>query len=171
MAKTFFVVATGESLANVDINKLRDFHVVVVSNAYELAPWADAMVSTDAAWWKHNTRAYMFKGLKFSTHNDPKHEIKALGGNRAQNSGLLGIRAAKHLGADRIILLGFDMKGTHYFGKHPTPLQNTSSERFEVFKKHIAAFDVGKTEVFNANLNSGLTCYTFCEVFIDGEKL
>jgi hypothetical protein len=54
------------------------------------------------------------------------------------NSGLQGMRVAQDiLGASKIVLLGFDMHGTHYFGPHPRPLANTAPARF---KAHIAQF-------------------------------
>lgn len=158
----FFVVATGQSIKGIDIDRLRHYHCVAVSNAYELMPWADALVSTDRAWWDNNKDAKKFKGRKFSVREHPWCE--SLGAPTNHNSGLLGIRAAIHLGAKRIILLGFDMYGTHYFGNHPKPLRNPNAIRFEVFKRDIARYKLGGVQVYNANKESGLHCYPKVDV-------
>lgn len=158
----FFVVATGQSLKSIDIDKLRHYYCVAVSNAYELMPWADAVVSTDKSWWDNNPEAKKFKGRKFSVREHGFNE--SLGAPTNHNSGLLGIRAAIHLGARSIILLGFDMHGTHYFGSHPKPLKNPNKMRFEVFKRDISHFKLGGVKVFNATKGSGLTCYPMVDV-------
>lgn len=48
------------------------------------------------------------------------------------NSGVFAIRVARYLGARKIILLGFDGHGSHYFGEHPSPLKNTTEARRKV---------------------------------------
>ena len=51
------------------------------------------------------------------------------------NSGALAIKVARHLGAKRILLLGYDGHGTHFFGPHPEQrrglfkLNNTTDKR------------------------------------------
>lgn len=42
------------------------------------------------------------------------------------NSGYQAVNLAYLLGAKTILLLGFDMFGEHYFGKHPDNLNNAS---------------------------------------------
>lgn len=140
------------------VNKTKGFNVVAVSDAFRLAHWADAMCSTDGDWWRENPDHKNFQGLKFSV-KERAPDIKSLGKPTNHNSGLLGIRTALHLGARKIILLGFDMSGTHYFGKHKPPLNNTRPETFEIFKRHFAQYDYQGAEILNANLNSSLECF------------
>lgn len=122
----FAVLATGPSLTQTQCDAVRGLRVVAVSDAYMLAPWAEALASTDAAWWR--VKSPEFDGLRFS---GPKVQgCRQLEGSASGiNSGVLGIRVAKHLGAKEIILLGFDGHGSHFFGAHPAPLSNTTEGR------------------------------------------
>lgn len=142
---TFAVLATGPSMSQELANYVRGkCKVIAVSDAYKLAPWADALVSNDRNWWEHNKAANKFAGRKFASVALP-HGVEALprvgvyGGGI--NSGLQGMRVAQILGATKILLLGFDMsaeRGLHYFGAHPHPLKNTTAKRFV---KHIEQFN------------------------------
>ncbi len=79
------------------------------------------------------------------------------------NSGYQGMRAARLLGAKRILLLGFDMRGAHFFGKHPAPLRNTTPQRFRI---HVAQFKRwrGGCEVLNCTAGSALTQFPFADL-------
>jgi len=79
------------------------------------------------------------------------------------NSGLLGLRVAELLGPDRILLLGFDMKGSHFFGPHPAPLENTPSHRFAVFRRQFDAYQ-SPLPIINCTPNSALTCFPKSEL-------
>jgi hypothetical protein len=112
---------------------------IAVSDAFKIAPWASALVSNDRAWWENNKPAYKFAGRKFAAASFSGVECLRRDGiyNGGINSGLQAMRAAQLLGATKIILLGFDMRGGHYFGPHPHPLKNTTAKRF---LKHIEQF-------------------------------
>lgn len=139
----FVVLATGPSLTADQVEHVRQAHVegrckaVAVSNAYQLAPWADALVSNDRNWWNVHPDAVNFAGKKFAGVAMHRiQELPASGGYvSGTNSGLQGMRVAQMLGATKILLLGFDMHGDHYFGKHPHPLRNTAPARFLSFIK------------------------------------
>lgn len=138
--------------------------VVAVSDAYKLAPWADALVSNDGNWWNHHKDAMNFAGRKFcGTHYKQLERLipdGSFGGGT--NSGLQGMRAAQIMGATKILLLGFDMRGTHYFGKHPEPLRNTTANRFKV---HIHQFSKWKgCLAINCTPNSALTRFPFMDI-------
>jgi hypothetical protein len=136
----FVVMATGESMTAELAEFVRGHQeagrvkAVAVCNAYVLAPWADALVCNDAKWWKFHNDAINFAGRKFSGQhvngceripNDPRFPAGC-------NSGLQGCRIAKHLGATKILLLGVDLHGTHFFGKHPAPLANSDAAKFRL---------------------------------------
>jgi hypothetical protein len=139
---TFAVLATGPSMSQEVADYVRGkCKVVAVSDAYKLAPWADALVSNDRNWWDNNKAAQKFAGRKFASVALPGGvealpRVGVFGGGI--NSGLQAMRAAKILGATKILLLGFDMQGTHYFGPHKHPLRNTTAKRFV---KHIEQFN------------------------------
>lgn len=153
------VVATGQSLKASDVKYLRGkAKVIVVSNAYKLAPWAQCMASCDRAWWANNKDAFEFPGDKYS-HKliaGLKHFKPECAPSDA-NSGLYAMHLAQHLGATKIILLGFDMWGTHYFGKHPEPLKNSTEINF---RRHIAQFETwAGCEVINCTPGSALKLF------------
>ena len=129
----FAVIATGPSVTREQVERVRHLRCVAVSDAYRLAPWAEALVSGDRAWWRYHLPE--FAGRKFS-HGPAEGTEKLPGGMPSgTNSGVLAIRVARYLGAKQILLLGFDGYGTHYFGSHPTQkrngqtLGNTTQER------------------------------------------
>lgn len=123
----WIVLATGPSMSQALADSIRDCgKVVAVSDAWRLAPWADVLASTDAAWWRHHKPE--FAGRRFSAVNIEGVE-RLLKTPDGTNSGALGIAVARHLGAKRIVLLGFDGHGSHFFGPHPEPLKNTTPQR------------------------------------------
>lgn len=158
---TFVVLASGPSVNQAIADFVRDkCKVVAVSNAYILAPWADALVSNDSQWWRTNCDALNFAGRKFSGASMHGTERLRVEGNYPSgcNSGLQGMRVATMLGATKILLLGFDMhakNGHHFFGKHPSPLRNTTESRFKV---HIDQFRRWRgPKVVNCTPGSALT--------------
>lgn len=131
---TFAVLATGPSMSQEQADYVRGrCKVVAVCNAYTLAPWAEALVCNDGIWWKVHPEALKFAGRKFCGQAWPGTEF--LRGERGFpagcNSGYQGIRVAGLLGATRILLLGFDMHGSHFFGAHPAPLRNSTPQKFK----------------------------------------
>lgn len=167
---TFVVLATGESLTGDQVAFVRQKHeqgmckAIAVSNSYKLAPWADALVSNDSAWWREHKDAMKFVGRKFCGGAYQQLERLKADGNYSSgtNSGLQGMRAAQLMGATKILLLGFDMKGSHFFGKHPAPLRNTTPNRFRV---HIAQFRKWKgCLVINCSPGSALKQFPFMDI-------
>lgn len=144
--------------------------VVVVCDAYQLAPWADALVCADRGWFEIHPDALQLAGRKFSG-TPVQHVERLLPTEEFQsgtNSGMQGMRVARDVfGATRILLFGFDMGGEHYFGRHPQPLQNTTPERFAVFLKQFDRWR-GGCEVINCTPGSALKQFPFMEL---GEAL
>jgi hypothetical protein len=158
------VVATGQSLTSQQVDRVRQFHeegrcqAVAISDNYKLMPWAEALVSHDRTWWNQHSEAYRFAGRKFTGCQMPGLEYLTITQRYPSgcNSGLQGMRVAQdYLAATHIVLLGFDMHGTHYFGPHPKPLANTAPARF---KHHIAQFRTWTgCKVTNCTPGSALT--------------
>lgn len=165
---TWAVLASGPSMSQGLADHLRGKCLVVaVSDVYRLAPWADALVSHDKVWWEQHPEAMKFQGRKFCGRNYPGTEQLSSEGFFAGgcNSGLQGMRVAQMLGANRILLLGFDLsaeRGHHFFGKHPKPLRNTTPHRF---KCHIAQFRKWKgCPVINCTPGSALKQFPFMTI-------
>jgi hypothetical protein len=151
---TFAVLATGPSLTQEQVDAVRHLRVVAVSDAYRLAPWAEALVSQDAKWWRFHRPE--FAGLKFCGAWEPPEGVQPVKGlPTGCNSGVLGIRVARLLGATRILLLGFDGHGSHFFGLHPAPLKNTDEVRrlahIEQHRQEAHTCQWAKVEVVNCS--------------------
>lgn len=167
---TAVVIATGQSLCDEELRLVRMAHicgsidyVIAVSNAaIDKAPWADAMASMDKNWWQAYPDHKHFPGRKFSPHGYEDTEAFREGVRTFYNSGLYAMFIARDVyRATRLVLLGFDMHGTHYFGPHAgggyKPLVNTGKARFE---EHIKQFHLfGGCEVYNATQGSALNAY------------
>lgn len=179
---TVVCLACGPSLTAADVNHCRGkATVLAINDSWRLAPWADALIASDAAWWHHHRGASAFPGLKFSLDKaaasvpgvvvlkntgDKGIELDPTGLRTGRNTGAAAINLAVHFGATRIILLGYDMevqaKGpTHWFGDHPLGLRNHSP--YPLFRQMIATMadplrDAG-VEVINCSRHTALDCF------------
>lgn len=164
------VIASGQSLTLDDVECVKFARedgrikgVIAVSNVgIDLAPWADALVSHDTAWWVSHRYVEGFKGRKFSRNKIRGCEQFIPDIKSGCNSGYMAMCVARDIFfAKRIVLLGFDMHGTHYFGPHKD-LRNTSAERFKI---HIEQFNkwVGP-HVINCTPNSSLKKFPFANL-------
>lgn len=157
------VLATGPGMSQALADSVRGKCVVIaVNNAHELAPWADALVANDQKWWNHNRAALKFAGRKFCGARYPGTErlTRTHECGLGSCSGLQGMRVARdEFHAEKILLSGFDFRGTHYFGQYPKPLKNTSDNRREIHKRQLARFNRSKCEVINCTPGSALECF------------
>lgn len=171
-----------------DVNLCRDRcdAVIVVNDAYRLAPWADALVAADASWWHAHDGVNGFTGEKWSvSHNSwrryqgrwPDVQLLKNTGERGietdpsglrtgRNSGYLALNMAVHYGASRIVLVGYDMghrKGQpqHFFGPHPGAMSQTSPYPMfcEMYESAVAPLKQLGVEVINCSRSTALTCF------------
>jgi len=139
--------------------------VIAVSNAYLLAPWADALCSCDVKWWNNHPDAFHFKGRKFcSMHYKGLEPMPwAPPFTKETNSGLRAMAVARDVfGATKILMLGFDMHGTHFFGRHRPPLQNPNEARFGGFRRQFNSWR--GPEAVNCTPGSSLTRFRFSTI-------
>lgn len=158
----FVVIATGQSLTAEQLRQVRHLPCIAVSDAVNVAPWSIALVSQDLGWWKQHPEAMRFAGRKFSGCGYKGTEKVPFEGliNSGTNSGLMACHvAATKFEAKRLLLLGVDLHGTHYFGPHKPPLKNTSAHRFEHMRTQFARWRHPGVEVINCNLGSALSCF------------
>lgn len=164
----FVLLAPGPSMTAELAERVRDQQVGAINNVYELAPWATFLAANDIAWWRNNPLAKQFAGRKFSSNRVPgvetvrTHVVKS-----SCNSGVLALECAKRLGASRILLLGFDMHGTHYFGRYENGLTNTSSNRRKVHQMQFDAWWKGNKHIEVVNCTSGTELKCFPRMSID----
>lgn len=145
-------------------DSLRGGFVGAVSNCFELAPWADFLAAQDRQWWQAYPQAKAFKGRKFSGNRLPGVERVERSATN-WNSGVLALQAAVQLGATRIRLYGFDMHGSHFFGRYTNGLGNTKEARRKVHMKQYADWARRNrgVVVINCTPGSALQCFPFAE--------
>jgi len=185
---TVAVLATGPSLTQEDCDYLQGkCQVVCVNDAHMLAPWAPVLYSSDRRWWPHHKGVPKFQGLKYGVgcgvrkanpfmhlpdiqvlRNSGMHGLdpdpSAL--RTGRNSGHAAINLAIHLGAVRVLLLGYNMSYTggkaHFFGNHPPGLAQSSGlfpgfiKTYQSMVKPLA--DMG-VEVINCTERTSLHCF------------
>ncbi len=139
---TVVCLGGGPSLTQAQVDFIRGRgRVIAVNDAYRLAPWAEVLYACDWRWWRKAGGVPDFAGLKVTLSNSRGHldaypDIEILentgteglerdptGLRTGRNGGYQAINLAVHLGAARILLLGYDMKPdacgrTHWFGDH-----------------------------------------------------
>lgn len=151
---TVVCIASGPSLTAADVDYVRGkARVIVVNNGFQLAPWADVLWATDARWWRWHKGVPGWQGLKFSLSVGgiglPKdvHVLRndgilglctdPCGVRNGKNGGYAAVNLAVHLGAKRIILLGYDMQATggkdHWHPNHPYGMVNPYKQWVRLF--------------------------------------
>jgi hypothetical protein len=180
------IVASGPSAKRVDLDLLRGrASVIAIKQSYDLIPWADVVYGCDAAWWRARRGLPEFKGRKIvwagsgfegfpeiervkitrsgrEFGNEMTLEPGTIGGGG--NSGFQAINLAIQFGARKIILIGFDMTGAHWYGRNRWPgACNPDEDRFAKWRRtldatapKIAALGV---DVVNASPESALECF------------
>lgn len=161
------ILATGPSMTQGVADYVRGkCRVYAVSNAYRLAPWADALISHDKAWWRAHPDALKFKGRKYCKFDLPGTKTFCpYDMPMGCNSGLMAMYIARHDKVKTILLCGFDMQGTHFFGKHDESkgLKNTSDKRF---RQHINQFhSFAGVDVINCTPGSALPHYKCADLY------
>jgi hypothetical protein len=190
---TFVCIAGGPSLTPAMVEAVQDrvengskVRVIAVNNAYALAPWADVLYFCDCKWWQwHHKKVGDWKGLivrldgGLYNFGDPRLKVMRNvetsglcaardGLNTGRNSGYQAINLAVHLGAKRIVLLGYDMHAplvngrpkSHWFGDHPGGTSPSVYSQmlpwFETLVKPLAERGI---EVVNATPGSKIGCF------------
>lgn len=157
------LLAPGPSATAEDAERVRDAGIPlgVVSSAYPLAPWADFIAATDGAWWRRYADAKQLPGAKYTMHNVRHVERVKVPGYVSVNSGVLALECAKRAGANRVLLLGFDMHGSHYFGPYRNGLTNTSETKRRMHLAQYARWSRAnrEIEIFNCTQGSALKCF------------
>jgi len=138
--ETIYIIGGGPSLKNFNFSELKGLNTIAINKAVFFHQTADVLFWTDSrfyTWYKNDIDN--FNGLKFSLKPGSQYttDIKVLRKGvdhglekdphvlaHGFNSGYAAINLAYHLGANRIVLLGFDMhndgKDTHFHEGYPT---------------------------------------------------
>ena len=157
------VVAPGPSACRLDVQKAAatGYKIGAAGCAFYLAPDAEFVASSDAAWWRKYPDAMKAKARYSMLEVEGCSRVK-VGGKLICNSGVLALEVAKLKGATRIIMLGFDMRGDHFFGPYTNGLTNTAagqrSKHFQQFEDWAKANR--EIEVINCTRGSALKTFT-----------
>lgn len=187
-ASTIVCVATGPSLSleQVEAIKASGFPVVAISDNYKLFPEAEYLYSCDSRWWaahKEEIRG-KFNGALVTIDPEAVKEIPGitlvpcvdfhqsrpgLSGVRGAitqggSSGYQALHFAFNLGAERIILVGYDYGASgqgHWFGSHPGEMNVPSDFQTMLAALEVLAQDIGKAgvEVINCTAETAVTCF------------
>lgn len=179
--ETIFLIGGGPSLKKFDWNLLNGKRTIAINKAILTYPNADVLYWTDSRFYNwYKKQIDQFTGPKYTIRNGPYDDSITLlkkgikygleeapsSLSHGNNSGYAAMNLAYHLGAKKIILLGYDMGNinneSHYHGGYPT--KATSNEVYD--KQFIPGFtkigDLLKSkgiEIYNASLISKLNCF------------
>lgn len=179
----WIVAATGESLTPAIAEQCRGHNVIAVNDAYRLMPFAQVLYASDAEWWRLHKGCPGFAGEKWSTYGETVQPEQHFGLNLIRgckgygrgfsfhpniihwcgNSGFQAINLALLRGATRVIMVGFDMQGSHFFGEHPPMPRRTAIKRsYPHWIKHFekaAELLPPHIRIINATEGSALKCF------------
>lgn len=165
--KTVFCVGSGPSLTKKDCAAIEKTGspIIAVNSSWQAVPSASILFAGDEAWWtanlsQLNTRAALWTTSMSASLKYNLRLFKSSG--RHWNSGLRAIELAESLGAEKVVLLGYDCsvrRGAHWHGKHDKTLNPTSG----VCQSWIAQFKQlsqrVKVPVINCSRETVLTCF------------
>jgi hypothetical protein len=177
--ETIAILASGPSLTPEQVAAVRGHaRMLAIKDSIRLAPDADVHYGCDAKYWRYYGPKLAFTGPRYALEReaapwagvlrntgDVGLELQPDGLRTGRNSGYQAINLAVHLGARRIILLGFDMQSAggrwHWFGgQHPygssEPPYQTFRERFETL---VEPLKVAGVEVINCTPGSALDAF------------
>ena len=183
-----YIIGGGPSLIGQDLcikggleSLLKTKRVIGVNNAYQFGDWVDVCYFGDAKWldWHahilkdypglvissnpkmrdHKTVLYLQRGKSRGI----EERKKMIAWNRS--SGASAINLAIHLGASKIILLGYDMKRNdkvknfHRDHRERNPEANPFERFLKVFPKIKKDADKMGIEILNATPDSAIDCF------------
>lgn len=188
MNSKWIIIASGPSMAQIDmrvVRRFRSWRVMVINNAWTLAPWADVLYAGDLQWWDRYGDSVQFCGEKWTRDGHAAMQYRLHLVNRKEGSGLClesrtvysggnsgyqGINLAYHFGARQIVLLGFDMSrknGGHFHPEHcrldGSPMLSAPESHIAVWRREFPALAMGLKhagcKVVNASAETELTCF------------
>lgn len=173
---TVVCIGSGPSLTAQDVDLCRGRGLVIaINDAVRLAPFADVLWACDRKWWQAHPETDVFPGLKYSLQFVPGREdvlklkntgdrgleLEPTGVRTGKNSGYQAVNCAVHLGATRILLLGYDMqpdaKGrTHFCRTDPRQGVPEFSMFINLFASIVEPLKAHGVQVVNCTPGSAL---------------
>lgn len=177
------IIGTGPSATHIAPGPYR---AIVIKSAWKLAPWADVLYGIDPGWWIANHGAPDFKGLKMSPSPTACRvyrlrqitlktraeilckETGTIGCGLKTGGGFSGFQAinlAIQFGANRIVLVGFDMNLTagDHWNSDNRGVGKADAGRTESWRKALdecaSQFDELRVDVINTSQRSSLKSF------------
>lgn len=184
--QTVAVVAGGASLKDADLSILEGTPTIAINNSWKLVRFAEILYAADGFWWQHHKGVCEFKGERWTQDRGaPKGwpvVARTMGirviqskptrglsfepsvintGYPGANSAFQALNLAVLAGARRVLLLGCDMFGRHWFGDHPPNVRRPSPygkfcQTFELVAPQLNRVGV---EVINCSAISKIQAY------------
>lgn len=179
------IIASGPSVKKADVALLEGrITTLAIKKNVELAPWAEVVYGCDFPWWRSVYGLMNHKGLRMAWDPRVAERYGAIKVDIAQgqdemlfkrlgsigsggNSGFQALNLTAQFGADRILLLGFDMQdrsNPHWYGRNGW--QNANNPCASNFRRWIPAFSAAAPvlrdrgiDVINASPISDLKCF------------
>lgn len=170
--KTVFCVGSGPSLTAGDCAAIENsgHPIVAVNTSWKAVPSASILFAGDEAWWAANSSTVESQAVRWTCNTSAslKYGLRLFkSSGRHWNSGLCAIELAEFLGAEKIVLIGYDCsvrRGVHWHGKHDKTQNPTSG----VCQSWIAQFKQlshrAKVPIINCSRDTALTCFPRVEL-------
>lgn len=166
--KTVVCIASGPSLTEDDcqIVKRSGYTTIAVNTSWERARFADYIYAGDLSWWERNHNKIDIEAIKVTCSQRAAARYKMQYHKRygAYNSGMRAIQYAMHLGASRVLLLGYDCSlkhGVHWHGDHGH--KNPSPGKVRLWRGQFRQVaDEAKrkgVEIINCSQHTELKCF------------
>jgi hypothetical protein len=174
------ILASGPSLTQEQVDLCLNQAILAINDSYLLAPWAQYHYHCDLKWYnwhKDNPEYKSFNGIKITQDTLPDKSILRIKGKHEKgvsfnseyihygsNSGIQALNIAVHMGASRIILLGYDMKIAgnglaHWFGDHPDKVRSNYAAWLTNYGIAADQLRDKGIEVINCSPDTALICF------------
>lgn len=203
---TIACIGTGPSLTleQVESARQKGFHLFGCNNIHQIVPDLAVLFATNEQWWDfYWTRPdgpRLHSCEKWTNNQDAaaRYRLNYIGSRDAQglsntpsrvhhghSSGFCLLNLAYLMGAERIVLLGYDMRYApdyngasrnvgsgprHYFGEYPSALQHwpkvsvQEGVHIQLVQQYRSVAEQGLVEVINCTPGSAIDCFPMKEI-------
>ena len=170
MKKTFICIASGPSLNAEDCAQASGsgHPIIAVNSSWMAVPDCQHIFAGDYLWWVHNHDA-VNSGAQWWTQSLRARDRFGICLFRPTdsgpfNSGQRAIQLAAHLGANRVVLLGYDCtlaNGAHWHGSHPATMHNPVPREVGRWHTDFSSLvsELPNVEIVNASRHTALACF------------
>lgn len=183
--ETVFCLASGPSLTQATVDKMRGHRSIVINSSCRLAPWADVLYFTDSSWYEQRREVVAnWPGMVVSMSKTAKIElpdrVKRVKGEgdpgfpfeafppvgasvirQGRSSGHTAVSLALAMGAATIVLVGYDMRPVDGLEHHHS--EYTGPRDLDIYREFAVGFAGWKAaalkrgvEILNATPGSAI---------------